>query len=158
MKKMIFLLLATLVLLVPLANPGPARAASTRTDFTAQETSCPEDTMILLREWMAGITYHNRLTSSSCNVASDNPQVSGVNNLSNGVLNAGGTNDAFTVIGKWRLVTEEGGSWNGTFFWAAGTWILKAVGQGEGIYAGQRIHMFEDESDGTIWGYIEFNK
>ncbi len=153
MRMRMLVIVAMLAMLLASALPLAAHAENSRIYFTGVETSC--DPLLPSRIWASGPNYHVRVQSQTCHEQGSIPQATGTNYASEGVINEVGRESILTVTGKFRLETNEGGIWVGSFTWPANTNLLKAVGQGQGIYEGLNIHMFLDQSTGTFWGYID---
>jgi len=142
--------LAVIAILLTLSIPTPVRADNNRTYFTGSETGC--DKWEVEREWMAGPTLHLRIDTQTCDEEADIPQYTGTIYASDGVINMGGM--FITVNGKFRMETVEGGVWVGNFKLSANSNTITGVGHGEGMYAGQQIHVFTNNETGEFWGYI----
>ena len=153
MKTKVLMCLAAMSILLALAMPLSARAEEARVYFTGIEASC--DPLLPSRIWASGPNYHVRVQSQTCYEQGSIAQATGTNYASDGVINEVGHESILTVTGKFRLETNEGGIWVGSFTWPANTNLLRAVGQGQGMYEGLSIHMFLDQATGTFWGYIE---
>jgi hypothetical protein len=145
MKRTVFVVVLAALLI---ATTGTTRAETTRIYFTGH-TNC-EPKVTVIREWMAGPIYQARGFSGACNDKASIPQMNGVEYIQWRVVGAN-----IILSGTDRMETKEGGVWAGSWEWPANTWIIKIVMQGEGIYAGQQLRMFEDASNDTFWGYIE---
>lgn len=152
MKTKMFMILTAITMLLSLAIPAPARAENTRIDFTGIETGCTDP--VWTKEWGSGPNFHISGVSSTCYDVANKNYFTGTNYISDGMGHfvAGGA--IMIITGKFRMETEEGGVWVGTFITPANTTILTAVGQGEGIYWGLQIHMFQDQNTGEFWGYV----
>jgi len=139
-----------IAILLTLSIPTPVRADNNRISFTGYETGC--DGWVVERGWEAGNTLHLRIDSQTCYEVGDIPQYIGTLYAYDGVVNIGGK--FVTVNGKFSMETDEGGVWVGNFELPANSNTIKGVGHGEGMYAGQQIHVFTNNETGEFWGYI----
>ena len=150
MKRILFVIVLVAMLV---ATTSVASAGTTRIYFTGQ-TKCDPD-VTLIREWMAGPNYQGRGFSQACDDKASIPQMRGTEYINFKVQTVGLDGKWLILSGTDRMETREGGVWTGSWEWPANTWILKIVMQGEGIYAGQQLRMFEDVRTDEFWGYIE---
>ncbi len=153
MKTKGLMSLAVMSILLTLAMPVPAHAANMRIYFTGTETGC--DPLIPGREWSSGPNYHIHVESQTCYEAATIAQFTGANYPHDGVINLVGGGSVLTITGKFRMETNEGGIWVGSFTWPANTNILTGIGHGQGIYKGLNMHVFVDETTGMFSGYID---
>jgi len=145
-----------IAIMLSLTLPTPAYAKNERIDFTGSETRC--DFPEIDREWVSGLNYHLRIDTQTCYEVGDIPQFTGTLYAYDGVINVSGGGSMITINGKFRMETEEGGVWVGSFERPANTNILRGVGHGEGIYEGQHIHIYNDQLNNKISGYITIGK
>ncbi len=145
MKRIVFVIVLAALLI---ATTGAASAGTTRIPFEGK-TACDGKTLTVVREWMAGHIYQGRGFIGLCYDKADIPQMRGVETIE---FNIDG---GLILVGKDRMVTKEGGVWEGSWQLPAGTSIIHIGMQGQGIYEGMQLHMWENEEDNSFWGYIE---
>ena len=143
---------AIIAILLTLTLPTPTYAKNERIYFTGSETGC--DAEVIDREWASGPNYHFRIDTQTCYEVGDTPQFIGTLYAYDGVINISGGGSIITINGKFRMETDEGGVWVGNFELPANSNTIKGVGHGEGMYAGQQIHVFTNNETGEFWGYI----
>ncbi len=152
MKRITFVIVLAALLI---ATTGAASAATSRIEFTGTTKCFDQESGTLIREWFPGINYQGREFAQVCRDKASIPQLNGIEYIDFKVQVVGTDGKWLMLSGTDRMETKEGGVWVGSFEWPANTWILKIVMHGEGIYAGQQLHMFEDASTDEFWGYIE---
>src|SRR5512135_947574 len=113
MKTKVRVSLAVMSILLILAMPISARAEEARIYFTGIETGCAP--LLPSRIWASGPNYHVRVQSQTCYEQGSIPRATGTNYASDGVINEVGRESLLTVTGKFRLETNEGGIWVGSF-------------------------------------------
>jgi hypothetical protein len=146
MKRIAFIIVLAALLI---ATTGGASAGTTRTYFTGQ-ANCDPDSVAVARAWMAGPNLQLQGISQLCYDTATIPQMEGIESITFGIVGR-----KASLTGKDIMVTNEGGVWVGNWEWPASTWTLRIVMEGQGLYAGQQIHIFEDARDGSFWGYIQ---
>ncbi len=147
MKRILFVIVVTALLI---ATTGAASAGTTRIYFTGTE-KC--DTVFIPEAWTAGPNWQARGIYSTCHDKATIPQYTGTSYLSDGRLQYVG--QVTLLATDLRMETKEGGVWMGSGVLPANTDTVKIVMQGEGVYAGQQIHVFLNVVYSTFWGYIE---
>jgi len=140
-----------IAIMLSLTLPTPAYAENERIYFTGYESGC--DSAVIDRDWASGPNYHLRIDTQTCYEVGDIPQFTGTLYAYDGVINVSGGGSMITINGKFRMETEEGGVWVGSFERPANTNILRGVGHGEGMYEGQHIYINNDQLSGIISGY-----
>ena len=148
-----FTSLAIIAILATLLMAAPARADNTRIYFTGYEPGCDE--WVVSRVLEPGPNLQLKIYSQTCHDVAIIPQFTGTNYAHDGILNVVGGGQFVIVHGKFRFESDEGGIWVGLFNLPANSTTLTAVGHGEGIYAGQDIHVFMDNLTSQFWGYID---
>ncbi len=152
MKRILFVIVLAALLI---ATTGAASAGTTRIYFTGTTQCFDRDSGTLIREWFPGINYQARGVPQACYDTASIPQLNGIEYIDFKVQVVGVDGKWLILSGTDRMETYEGGVWAGSWVWPANTWILKIIMHGEGKYAGQQLHMFEDASTDEFWGYIE---
>ncbi len=149
MKRIMFVIVLAALLV---ATTGAASAGTTRIYFTGAE-KC--DAAVFPQDWMAGPNWQARGIYSVCHDRATIPQYTGTSYLSDGRLQwlVGQVNPI--LASDLRMETKEGGVWVGSAVLPANTDEVKIVMHGEGLYAGQQIHVFLSYNYSTFWGYIE---
>ncbi len=150
-KRTMLILLVLIV--VALLFVTPAAAKVTRLSFTSMETCAPPQFEQSARLWIADGYMQIRGLPNECTDVGSIPQITGANHVmvNATMLLADGTGHLW---GKTVFDSNEGGRW--AFTWTAQVTLehttIKAVGQGQGMYEGQKI--FWTLIDGAGTGYI----
>jgi hypothetical protein len=154
MRTKMFMSFAAIAMLFVLAMPTVAHAEHSRIYFTGSEL-CDPDTFFFARAWVSGPNLHLDGITQTCYDIATIPQLTGTDYLFDARINLVGGEPNFNLSGKLRMVSDEGGVWNGSWTLPANTAIIKVIAQGEGKYEGQQLHWFLNEEDGSFSGYID---
>jgi hypothetical protein len=153
MKTRMFMIVALIAALFALAAPVRAHAENTRIYFTGSEW-CDPNSLIFGRAWMSGPNFHANGITQVCYDTASIPQLIGTAYLFDGRIVVNGL-ELYPISGKYRMESNEGGVWTGSWILPANSNIIRLTAHGEGKYEGLQLHLFEDDSAGSFWGYID---
>ena len=148
MKSKKCILLAVLSVLILLLSATTVSAKTTRVEFTGYEVCDPP---LILKEWVAGFTWHANGITSTCYDTASIPELTGTDYLTGFTAQMVGKN--FIMFGKLRMESDEGGVWIGSWVFPAHSPTIQVIAHGEGMYEGMELHWFIS-LDGPFWGYI----
>lgn len=149
---LIVVLLASIMLTTTIAS-----AKTTRSYFTGSEW-CDPDTFLFTRVWESGPSLHLDGITQTCYDTASIPQLTGTDYLFDARMNFVGDGPNFILSGKLRMESAEGGVWVGSWVLPANTTTIQVVAHGEGLYEGQQLHWFLEETgtgSGPFSGYID---
>jgi hypothetical protein len=157
MKTKLFMIFAANAMLFALAIPVVVHAENSRIYFTGSEW-CDSNTFIFARIWESGPNLHLDQITQTCYDTASIPRLTGTDYLFDARMNLVGGGPNFILSGKLRMVSDEGGVWVGSWVLPANTTTIQIIAHGEGLYEGQQLHWFLEETgngSGPFSGYIE---
>jgi len=152
-----YILLIVVLLASILLTTTVASAKGTRIYFTGSEW-CDQGTFTFARIWESGPNLHLDQITQTCYDTASIPQLTGTDYLFDARMNLVGGGPKFILSGKLRMESAEGGVWVGSWVLPANTTTIKVIAHGEGLYEGQQLHWFLEETgngSGPFSGYIE---